>query len=140
MRWLLPNNKLVWKSDKKYLIDWDKPSRSKEQTVVKNFLRQFFEKDVVYEEYVIPRSGKLRVDFLNVTRKYAIEHQGDGAHNEFNPFFHKNSRSNFLASIKRDVKKATLLELNGYLVIETYTKDLNNLTKEFFLKNYNIVL
>lgn len=139
MRWLLPNGKLVWKNDKKYLVDWDKPSRSKEQTKVKEFLKQHCPKDVIYEEYLIPGT-KLKVDFLNATKKWAIEHQGKGAHNEYNPFFHKNSRANYLASFKRDVKKMKLLEMNGYTVIETYTEDLDKLSKEFFLKTYNILL
>ena len=77
-------------------------------------------------------------DFLNASKKIALEHQGKGAHNEFNPFFHNNSRANYLASLKRDMKKLKILENNGYLVIETFTKDLNNLSKDFFLKTYNI--
>ena len=139
MRWRLPNNKLVWRNDKKYLINWDKPSRSKEQTKVKDFLKQYCKNDILFEEYVLP-STRLKVDFLNATKKWAIEHQGKGAHNEFNPFFHKNSRANYLASLKRDVKKRKLLEDNGYVFIETFTNELNSLTKEFFLKTYNITL
>lgn len=139
MRWMI-NGKLCWKCDKKYLIDWDQPSRSKEQTKVKEFLRQFWSQDIVMEEYLIPKSGKLRVDFINVTKKIALEHQGKGAHNEYNPFFHNNNRLNYLASLKRDVKKIKILEMNNYKVIETYTKDLNNLSKEFFLKTYGILL
>lgn len=139
MRWKLQNGRLQWRNDKKYLIDWDKPSRSKEQTKVKEFLRQFCKNDIVFEEYVLP-STKMKVDFLNATKKWAIEHQGKGTHNEFNPFFHKNSRANYLASLKRDVKKRKLLEDNGYVFIETFTNELNSLTKEFFLKTYNITL
>ena len=139
MRWKLSNNKLVWRNDKKYLINWDKPSRSKEQTKVKDFLKQYCKNDILFEEYVLP-STRLKVDFLNATKKWAIEHQGKGAHNEFNPFFHKNSRANYLASLKRDVKKRKLLEDNGYVFIETFTNELDSLTKEFFLKTYNITL
>ena len=110
MRWKLISGKLVWKSDKKYLIDWDKPSRSKEQTKVKEFLKKYWYNDIVYEEYSVPSSGRLKIDFLNATKKIAIEHQGKGVHNEFNPFFHKNNRANYLASIKRDIKKLKFLE------------------------------
>ena len=137
MRWKLSNNKLVWRNDKRYLIDWYKSSRSKEQTKVKEFLKQYWKNDIVYEEYALPTT-KLFVDFVNATKKIALEHQGKGAHNEYNPFFHKNSRANYLASIKRDVKKRKLLELNGYIFMETFTKDLDKLSKEFFLKTYNI--
>ena len=138
MRWLI-GDKYVWRNDKQYIIDWGKPSRSKEQTKVKEFLRQHWEKDVVFEEYRIPKS-LLKVDFINASKKIALEHQGKGAHNEYNPFFHNNSRTNYLASLKRDVKKLKILEHNGYTVIETYTKDLNNLSKEFFLETYDILL
>jgi len=138
MRWSI-NGKLVWKNDKKYLIDWRKPSRSKEQTKIKEFLEQYWEKDIVYEEYVLP-STRLRVDFLNPTKKIAWEHQGKGAH-EFNKFFNKGSRANYLASIKRDVKKAKFLESNGYTLIETYTTDLEKLlNREFFYETYGVWL
>lgn len=139
MRWLV-GDKLLWRLDKKYIIDWYKPSRSKEQTKVKEFLREFWANDIVFEEYLLPKSGGLRADFINATKKIALEHQGKGAHNEFNPFFHNNSRAKYLASIKRDVKKAEILEHNGYTLIETFTKDLKSLSKEFFLKTYNINL
>ena len=133
----LIGEKYVWRNDKQYVIDWDKPARSKEQTKIQEFLRQFWEKDVVFTEYRLPQT-KLRVDFINASKKIALEHQGKGAHNEYNPFFHNNSRANYLASLKRDMKKLKILENNGYLVVETFTKDLNNLSKEFFLKTYNI--
>ena len=136
MRWLI-GDKFVWRNDRQYVIDWDKPARSKEQTKIQEFLRQFWEKDVVFTEYRLPQT-KLRVDFINASKKIALEHQGKGAHNEYNPFFHNNSRANYLASLKRDMKKLKILENNGYLVIETFTKDLNNLSKDFFLKTYNI--
>lgn len=136
MRWII-DGKFVWKNSKKYLINWNKCSKSKEQTKVKKFLKQYWENNIVYEEIYLPKS-LLRVDFLNATKKIALEHQGGGAHNEFNPFFHKNSRANYLASIKRDIKKRKLLEENGYLFVETFTKDLKDLSKEFFLKVYNI--
>ena len=139
MRWKTQSGKLVWKNDKSYIIDWDKPSRSKEQTKVKEFLKTCCKNDIIYEEYTLPGT-RMKVDFLNATKKWALEHQGKGAHNEFNPFFHQNSRAKYLASIKRDVKKVKFLEMNGYTVIETFTKDLDNLSQEFFLKTYNIML
>ncbi len=138
MRWLI-GDKYVWRNDKQYIIDWNKPARSKEQTIVQEFLRQFWEKDVVFTEYRLPMS-LLKVDFINASKKIALEHQGKGAHNKFNPFFHNNSRAIYLASLKRDIKKLKILESNGYLVVETFTKDLDNLSKEFFLKTYNINL
>ena len=138
MRWLI-GSKFVWRNDKQYIIDWDKPARSKEQTKVQELLRQYWDKDIVFSEYRLPQT-KLRVDFINASKKIALEHQGKGAHNEFNPFFHNNSRTNYLASLKRDIKKLKILEHNGYTVIETFTEDLNKLSKEFFIQKYNICL
>ena len=138
MRWRI-GEKYVWRNDKQYIIDWDKPARSKEQTKVQEFLRQYWDKDIVFSEYRLPQT-KLRVDFINASKKIALEHQGKGAHNEFNPFFHNNSRTNYLASLKRDIKKLKILEHNGYTVIETFTEDLNKLSKEFFIQKYNICL
>lgn len=137
MRWTLSNGKSVYRNDKKYLIDWNAPSRSKEQTIVKEFLKTVWAGDIVYEELSIPGS-KLRVDFINATKKIALEHQGKGAHDVFNKFFHNNSRAKYLASIKRDVKKMQLLEANGFTFLETYTEDLDKLSKEFFLEKYNL--
>ena len=37
------------KNAKKYLIDWDKPSRSKFQTQVKKFLYKYWKNDIVFE-------------------------------------------------------------------------------------------
>ena len=138
MRWRI-GEKYVWRNDKQYIIDWDKPARSKEQTKVQELLRQYWDKDIVFSEYRLPQT-KLRVDFINASKKIALEHQGKGAHNEFNPFFHNNSRTNYLASLKRDIKKLKILEHNGYTVIETFTEDLNKLSKEFFIQKYNICL
>ena len=138
MRWKLNSGVLSWRNDKKYLINWDKPSRSKEQTKVKEFLRQYWEKDVVYEEYRLPQD-LLRVDFINASKKITIEHQGKGAH-QYNKFFHDNSRAKYLASIKRDVKKRKFLEDNGFLFIETFTEELDRLSKELFWEKYKIVL
>ena len=52
------------KNAKKYLIDWDKPSRSKFQTNVKKFLRTYWENDIVFEEFRVVGS-RLTLDFYN---------------------------------------------------------------------------
>lgn len=135
MRWLV-NGKLRWHSDNKYKIDWDKPAPSKPAQQVKDFLKLHANRHIWFEEYRVPGT-RLKIDFLCPNLKLAIEFDGK-QHRTYNSFFHKN-RSGFLASIKRDVKKEKFLQENDYTVAVIEDKDLP-LTKEFFLKNYNIVL
>ena len=107
MRLLNINGKLQKKSVTKYLVDWDKKSRSKIQFTVKQFLKTYWKGQVVYEEFPV-YGTKMSVDILNATKKIAIEVQGR-QHNEFNKFFHSDSRLKYLESIKRDLKKAEWL-------------------------------
>ena len=140
MRWKKHNSqKLAWVNINPYKINWQKSSRSKEQTALKEFLHQFWALKLVLEEFTLPGT-LLKVDFLCVNSMIAIEHQGKGAHNEYNPFFHKGSRLNYLSSIKRDIKKAEILEQNGYKLVETQTEDLPLLSREFFREKFGVEL
>ncbi len=112
------------KNVSKYLIKWDKKSRSGIQFNVKKYLKTIWKNDSVYEEFPVFGS-LLKVDFLNSTKKIAIEVNGP-QHSSYNPFFHNNSISNFLKSIKRDCSKSEWLKLNGYKLIEI---DENNINK-----------
>ena len=121
--------KLVSKNVSKHLIDWDKKSRSKFQFKVKQLLRPYWQNHIVYEEF--PVYGSLmRVDFLNATKRVAIEVNGR-QHSEFVPYFHK-SRAEYLRSIKRDHQKTEWLEKNDFNLLEVEEKDLN-LGEDFFL-------
>ena len=132
------NGKLVNKSVTKYLIDWSAKSRSKIQFNTKQFLKPYWSSCVMYEEF--PVYGSLmKVDILNATKKIAVEVNG-AQHGEFNQFFHANSRAKYLNSIKRDYKKAEWLEKNGYALIEIEQDEVKDLSKDFFLKKFNIVL
>ncbi len=132
------NGKLVNKSVTKYLIDWSAKSRSKIQFNTKQFLKPYWSSCVMYEEF--PVYGSLmKVDILNATKKIAVEVNG-AQHGEFNKFFHANSRAKYLNSIKRDYKKAEWLEKNGYVLIEIEQDEVKDLSKDFFLKKFNIVL
>ena len=136
MRWQLLNGKTVNHSDNKYRIDWDKPAASKGAQEMQDFFRIIRPHDVWFAEYRVPAS-LLRVDYLNATLKLAIEFQGS-QHFNYSKHFH-GSRAGFLASIKRDVRKMEILELNGYKVIEIDSKDLP-LTKNSFLEKFGILL
>ena len=132
------HGRLQSKNVTKYLIDWRKNSRSKLQTKAKRFFQTYWKNHIVYEEFPV-YGTKLRVDFLNATKKVAIEVNGP-QHDSFNPFFHKKSRLNYLKSIKRDVQKAEWLELNGYKLIELTTEEVESLSEEFLVKNMKILI
>lgn len=138
MRWKI-NGKDKWISDKKYIIDWDKKSKSKGQFQLKQFLKNYWENYIAYEEYRIP-GNLLYVDLLCASKLLAVEFHGVGHfENGFNKFFHRN-RVNYLNAIKRDFKKAKILEDNNYQLIEIFPEDLDNLSHKFFVDKFNIYL
>lgn len=106
----------------KYTIDWDKQSRSKFQFNVKQFLKDYWRSDIVFEEFPIPKT-RMTVDLFNFTRKIVVEVQG-GQHSEYTPHFHgKAHKLNFLYQLKRDEDKARFCEINGFKYVEIYPKD-----------------
>ena len=121
---------------KKYLINWNKKSRSQIQFKVKQFLKPYWENQIVYEEFPVYGS-KMKVDILNATKKIAIEVQGK-QHTEFNKFFHK-TRGNYLESIKRDYRKREWLKQNKFKLVEIEEEEIKKLSKSFF-KSIGITL
>jgi len=115
----------------KYLIKWNKKSRSKIQFKVKQFLKPYWENQIVYEEFPVYGS-RMTVDIVNATKKVAIEVQGR-QHKEFNKFFHK-TRGNYLESIKRDYIKREWLEKNDFVLIEVEEEEIKKLSKTLFKK------
>ena len=124
------------KNVSKYLIDWNKKSRSKLQKRVKDFLKPYWQGHIVYEEFPV-YGTRLKVDILNATIKVAVEVNGP-QHSSFNKFFHGNSRAKYLASIKRDHEKQRWLEKNQYKLIELEESDMENLSKEFMESTFKI--
>ena len=121
---------------RKYLIKWNKKSRSQIQFKVKQFLKPYWENQIVYEEFPVYGS-KMKVDILNATKKIAIEVQGK-QHTEFNKFFHK-TRGNYLESIKRDYQKREWLKQNKFKLVEIEEEEIKKLSKSF-LKKIGITL
>ena len=81
MRLLNSNGKFVSRNVSRFRIDWEKKSRSKIHKKVKDFLKDYWENHVVYEEFPV-YGTRLKVDFLNATKKVAIEVNGR-QHNSF---------------------------------------------------------
>ncbi len=105
---------------KKYLIDWDKKSRSKFQFSVKEFLHPYWRSDIVFEELKMVGT-KMSFDFYNANKKIAIEVQGR-QHTKYVKFFH-GSRMKYLEQLKRDDKKLRFCEINGITLVELYPED-----------------
>mgnify|MGYP003138104069 FL=1 len=108
------------KNAKKYLIDWNKPSRSKFQTQVKKFLYKYWKNDIVFEEFRVVGS-RLSLDFYNANKKIAVEVQG-AQHTKYVKFFHKN-RFKYCDQLKRDEKKLDFCKANDIKLAEIYPKD-----------------
>ncbi len=136
MRLFNVNGRLQKKNVSKYLIKWNKKSRSKVQFKTKKFLEPFWKGQIVYEEFPVYGS-RMTVDILNATKKLAIEVQGK-QHGEFNKFFHNNSRLKYLEGIKRDIKKAEWLENNGFILLEIEEDEVESLSLKFFLDKFGM--
>ena len=108
------------KNAKKYLIDWEKPSRSKFQTTVKKFLYDYWKNDIVFEEFRVVGS-RLSLDFYNANKKIAVEVQG-AQHTKFVKFFHKN-RFRYAEQLKRDMQKFDFCKANEIRLAEIYPQD-----------------
>lgn len=129
------NGKLVKHRDSQYRINWDRKAPSKGSQALKDFLLVNCKNHILYEEYRLPRC-RLRVDFLDATKKIGYEFNGQ-QHITFSSFFH-NDRNGFGASIRRDMSKIDFLEKNGYSVVELYDEDLDFLSYKFFKEKFNI--
>lgn len=114
----------------KYNIDWEGSSKSKFQKSVKDFLFEFWGRQVVFEEFPIAGT-RMTFDFYNANKKIAIEVQG-GQHTKYVPFFHGGYKNNYLMQLKRDHQKHDFCELNDIKLVEIYEKD--KLSLDFFKK------
>ena len=127
--------RLMSKNVAKYLIDWNKKSRSKLQFNVKQFLKPFWQYQIVYEEFPV-YGTRLKVDILNATKKIAVEVNGS-QHTSFNKFFHK-TRVNFLRSLQRDHKKLEWLKVNDFELIEIEEKEVPLVNYEFIEDKFGV--
>lgn len=114
----------------KYNIDWGGDSKSKFQKSVKDFLKKYWQRQVVFEEFPVAGT-RMTLDFYNANKKIAIEVQG-GQHTKYVPFFHGKYKNNYLMQLKRDHQKHDFCELNDIKLIEIYEKD--KLSEAFFKK------
>ncbi len=125
----------VEKAVTKYLIKWNKKSRSKFQEGVKFALFPYWKNQIVYEEFPVAGT-RMTIDILNLNKKIAIEVQGE-QHRTPNKHFHGGDKMNFYAQIERDMQKKKYCELNGWTMVEIYPEEMP-LTEES-LKKLNLI-
>ena len=130
------SGRLVNRSVNKYKIDWDAECRSKFQFEVKQFFRTYWYGQICYEEFPVYGS-RMKVDLINMTKRIAVEVQG-AQHDQFNKFFHGNSRSKYLRSITRDYQKRQWLEKNDFTVLEILPEDMPSLSKRYIKEKFEI--
>ena len=130
------SGRLISKNVNKYKIKWSKPSRSKLQFNVKQFLKPYWKYQVCFEEFPV-YGTRMSVDLVNFTKKIAIEVNGP-QHKEFNKFFHGNSKAKYLDSIRRDWKKTEWLEKNGFKLIEIEHDEVEGLSVDFIKNKFGV--
>jgi hypothetical protein len=121
------SDRTVYINAEAYRIDWDRKV-SGPQKKVKDFLRQYWDGQSVYEEIPIPGSRK-RIDLMNWTSMVVIEVSPAAVHTQFNKFMHK-SHSGFLKTLQTDLKKMDWAEKNGFTFISLNDNQIKNLSKE----------
>tara|TARA_R100000664_G_C2750140_1_gene137457 strand:+ start:1472 stop:1888 length:417 start_codon:yes stop_codon:yes gene_type:complete len=128
--------RLVNRNVGRYKIDWDAECRSKFQFEVKQFFKSFWFGQICYEEFPV-YGTRMKVDLINMTKRIAVEVQG-AQHDEFNKFFHNNSRATYLRSITRDSDKRKWLENNDFKVLEILPKDLPELSRKYIKEKFSV--
>lgn len=122
------NNKLVNVDVRPSQYPRRRVSKSKLQTITGAKLDELYPYQIILEEFYVPGS-KLSVDFFLPKIGLVVEVQGE-AHYEHIPFFHgdRKTSTKFAGQIRRDMKKVSWCQYNGYELIEIVTeKDLENL-------------
>ena len=127
--------KEVNKTINKFLIDWNKPCKSKVQFNVKKFFEHRWNTHVVVEEFPV-FGTRMKCDLINFTKKIAVETHGL-QHDKFVKHFHK-TKTGFKNSVKRDLQKYQWLEMNGFRIIEIFENELISLSPEWIKEKFDI--
>ncbi len=136
MKWLI-NSKIRTSSDRLFLIDWTNDGASSLEIRFRDLIKPFWKNFLVLFQTRIPMS-LLRIDFLNVNKKIAVEINGR-QHSKYTKFFHTN-RNGFLQSIKRDMEKLKICEQNNIKLLELEEEDLDNFSLEYIKEKFGVSL
>ena len=127
--------KEVNKTINRFLVDWNRPCKSKVQFNVKKFFQNCWHTHVVVEEFPV-FGTRMKCDLINFTKKIAVETHGL-QHDKFVKHFHK-TKTGFKNSVKRDLQKYTWLEMNGFRIIEIFENELTSLSPEWIKEKFDI--
>ena len=97
--------------------------KSKAQWRFGQKLKQFFPYDIILEEFVLPRTNGLALDFFIPSRKLAFEIHG-AQHFKYVDFYH-GSKEKFVAQKQRDEKKSHWCDLNSIRLVEVNDSDVD---------------
>ena len=125
-----------------YMVDWTGKQGSQFSQEVLELMEPYWRHDIVFAELPVAGPGRMRYDFVNLTKKIILETDGR-QHDVFNNHFHQGSRINYQAQIKRDLDKDYLAELNGFKMVRIKPDDLPKLrisVKAWFRATYGIIL
>ena len=111
----------------KYIIKWDEKSRSQFQFRAKQFLKNYWEFDRVFEEFSVAGT-QMHFDFYNHSKRIVVEIHGR-QHSKFVKHFH-GTRIGYRDQIKRDLEKIAFCEINAIKMVEIFEE--SELTEEFF--------
>lgn len=117
-------------SIKRYLVDWGRKV-SGPQKLTKDFLRPYWEHDIVLEE--APLVGtRSRIDLINANKNVMVEVSPESSHS-YNAFFHGGSLNRFKDALKRDLSKDDYARVNGFTLVTLTDTDFP-LTPEAFAR------
>lgn len=135
--WTINRTKLVPINLNKYKINWDK-APSKGQKQLQDFLRPYWESQIILAEMRIPGCQK-RIDLTNCNKKIIIEYSPVSHHGKFNKFFHGN-KVKYAERVIADLDKMEWADYNGFKFIELVEADLKNISVEFFKENFGVTI
>lgn len=113
----------------KYRIKWDSKSRSNFQFTVKQYLKNYWLTQMVFEEFPVAGT-RMSLDIFNLNKRLAIEVDG-AQHDEYNSFLHGGSQRKYAQQVGRDMFKEEWCELNNIKLIRIKPSDLP-LNEDFF--------
>ncbi len=114
----------------RYRVDWDKVV-SRPQKAAKDFLRPYWEHDIVVEELRLVGT-RMRADLINLNRSIMVEVSPESSHS-YNAFFHQGSLNRFKDALKRDMAKAEWARRNNLILVELTDADFP-LTEDAFAR------
>lgn len=134
----LNSDKIVSITTYKYLINWETDGNSKPERLFRDLIYKYWKNQIILFQFRIPGS-LLKIDFLNVNKRLAVEIDG-AQHDKFNPFFHNNSKNTFVQAMKRDIDKDEWCEDNQIKILRLNEEDLDNFSFKAIEKQFGISL